>query len=93
MFYGKTHKQVSLVGELLMTSNPYWFNHQVVFFEAHALGMQAVYLPDHGLGVVVEHFLILPDVVIAKSQIPGEAAAGHAPGVFRFIKVNLRRNI
>lgn len=33
MFYGKTHKQVSLVGELLMTSNPYWFNHQVVFFE------------------------------------------------------------
>ncbi|MGE0076867.1 MAG: hypothetical protein AB7S48_03315 [Bacteroidales bacterium] len=33
MFYGKTHKQVSLVGELLMTSNPYWFNNQVVFFE------------------------------------------------------------
>lgn len=36
MFYGKTHKQVSLVGELLMTSNPYWFNHQVVFFENDA---------------------------------------------------------
>lgn len=33
MFHGKIHKQLSLVGELLMTSNPYWFYHQVVFFE------------------------------------------------------------
>ncbi len=33
MFYGKTYKQVSLVGELLMTNNPYWFNNHVVFFE------------------------------------------------------------
>lgn len=33
MQYGKTHKQVNLIGEHLMANNPYWFNNQVVFFE------------------------------------------------------------
>lgn len=41
MFYGKTHKQVSLVGDYLMTSNPYWFNHQVVFFDEDYLEKHA----------------------------------------------------
>lgn len=38
MYFGKMHHQVNMVGELLMSSNPYWFNNQVVFFDENNRG-------------------------------------------------------